>query len=591
MKRWLLKRNYQNLSKMAQVLGVREATACVLANRGIHSSLQAQQFLQGGFLPGNASLMKDFEKGIQLIAQAIREQKKIVVYGDYDVDGVMSSTILYRTIRLLGGNVTTYVPHRQKEGYGLNEKAVETLAQEHTEVLFTCDNGIAAAREVALAKEKGMTVVVLDHHEPPFEEGAGGEKRDILPEADAVIDPKQKHCAYPFSSLCAAGIAYRFAVALLETFGEMDQKERKQLMTFAAIATVCDIVDLLGENREMVRCGIHLLEQTENLGLQMLIEETGLAEKKLTEYHMGFIIGPCINATGRLESAAAAVELFCTEDPQKARADAKELVELNAERKQMTAQAAERAILQAEEGIYAEDRVLVLYDPEIHESIAGIVAGRVKDRLYRPTLMITNAEDGAKGSARSIEGYDIFQELSKCKDLFTRFGGHAMAAGFSLPVENIGPLRERLNAACTLTKLELMPVLRIEKELSFSEIDLKLAMELKALAPFGKGNPVPLFGSKNILVERFDFIGASGDILRMTLREEQSGTFLSAIRFDGKEDFLLRLKELYSPENYDKIMMSGKVPMPMDFVYSIDVNTYNGRNSVQLMLKDFRWSK
>ncbi|WP_312047222.1 single-stranded-DNA-specific exonuclease RecJ [Anaerotignum sp.] len=591
MKRWLLKRSKIDTAIMSKELGIKEAVACVLANRGLAERQQSKKFIYGTIDElRDPFLMKDFSLGINLIAKSIRENKKIAVYGDYDVDGVMSTTILYRAILKCGGTAVYYVPHRQKEGYGLNLDAVEALAQEGISVLFTCDNGIAALAEVKRAKELGMTIVILDHHEPGFINEDGLEK-DILPVADAIIDPKQRDCDYPFPMLCAGGIAYKFALHLLQAFDIKDEKLEKEFLCFAAIATVCDIVDLLDENRILVRCGLLEISKTENIGLQSLLEETGISGKTINEYHLGFMIGPCINATGRLQSGKKAVELFCEEDTKKAKEIAQTLISLNEERKTLTTQATERAMKRiVQENLYNE-KVLILFDEETHESIAGIVAGRLKESYYRPVVLITAAEDGAKGSGRSIEGYHLFQSLYQCKELFTRFGGHAMAAGLSLPKENISLLRERLNNACQLTEEQMTPALRLEKQLGFSEIDMELAKQLRALAPFGKENPSPLFASKNISVDRLDLIGKNKDILRMTLSEKASGVRLQALSFDGYSQMLCLLKELYPDENCDKILSCGKIGHTLDFAYTIEINTYNGRNSVQLMIKDFRLSK
>ena len=591
MKRWLLKRTKVNTAEMAKELGIRQATAAVLANRGVYSRKEARDFLYGGEGAfGDPAEMKDLLKGVSLIADAVRNGKKIAVYGDYDVDGVMSTSILYQTILRCGGNGVFYLPHRQKEGYGLNLKAIEDLSAERVDVLFTCDNGIAALQEIALAVEKGMTVVVLDHHEPGFT-GEGAERRDILPKADAIIDPKQRNCPYAFKHMCAGGLSYKFACLLLQEFGISDEVLEKQLISFAAIATICDIVDLMGENRAIVRKGLPEIQKTENIGLRALIEEAGLGDKVISDYHIGFIIGPCINATGRLESGRQAVELFCSPEESDARAKAKNLVQLNEERKHLTEEAAMRADIALQDSNALQNRVLVLYDPVIHESIAGIVAGRIKDKYYHPTILITGSEEGAKGSGRSIEGYHLFEALFENRDLFTRFGGHAMAAGLSLPVEHIDVLRNRLNEQCRLTDEEMIPVVRIERSLSFAEIDLGLAKELKALAPFGKGNPAPLFGSKGIHVDRLDMIGRDKNILRMTLSEPQSGIRLSAVSFDGYTQLLEMLRELYPDEDCVKMILSGQLPQLLDIVYSVDINTYNGRSNVQLMLKDFRFAK
>ncbi|MDD4843379.1 MAG: single-stranded-DNA-specific exonuclease RecJ [Anaerotignum sp.] len=591
MKRWLLKRSKIDTSVMARELGIKEAVACVLANRGLGERQCARNFMFGALEDlRDPFLMKDMALAIDLIAQGIKQNKKIAVYGDYDVDGVMSTTILYRTILRCGGDAVYYVPHRQKEGYGLNMKAIDQLAKEGVKVLFTCDNGIAALEETKKAKELGMTVVILDHHEPGFLE-VNGEKEDVLPEADAVIDPKQKDCTYPFSMFCAAGIAYKLALALLGAFGIKDVALEKEFLCFGAIATVCDIVDLLDENRILVRRGLKEIPKTTNMGLRVLIEETGIAQKHMGEYHLGFIIGPCINATGRLESGRNAVALFCEEDETKAREIARTLVKLNEERKSLTAQATARAIELIQQEDILKDRVLVLYDEDTHESIAGIVAGKIKERFYRPVIVITGSAEGAKGSGRSIEGYNLFQALFYCKELFIRFGGHAMAAGLSLPKENIPVLREKLNEGCQLTKEQMTPVLRLEKQLFFTEIDLELAKEIQALAPFGKENHAPLFASKGILVDRVDLIGKNKDILRMTLSERKSGVRIAALSFDGYEEMLNLLKELNPQEECDKMMNGGKITQKFDFAYSIEINTYNGSRSVQLMIKDFRLSK
>ena len=591
MKRWLLKRSKIDTAAMAKELGVREAVACALANRGLAERRQAHTFLYGTLDSlEDASSMKDMNLGVELIARGIKEGQKIAVYGDYDVDGVMSTTILYQAIQRCGGTALYYVPHRQKEGYGLNIHAVEELANEGVSMLLTCDNGIAALAEVKLAKELGMTVVILDHHEPGFLSENGIEE-DLLPPADAVIDPKQRACTYPFPMLCAGGIAYKFALKLLNAFEIKDVLLEKEFLCFAAIATVCDIVDLLGENRILVQWGLKELPNTTNVGLQALLAETGIADKTITEYHLGFILGPCINATGRLESGKQAVELLCQKEETRAKEIAKTLLALNDERKGLTAQAAERAIEKLEKEYEQLDKVLVLYDEETHESIAGIVAGRLKERYYRPVILITKSEDGAKGSGRSIEGYHLFQALFDCKELFSRFGGHAMAAGLSLPVENITKLHKKLNDTCQLTSEQMTPALRLDKPLAFSEIDLALAKELRALSPFGKENPAPVFASKNIQMDRLDLIGKNKDILRMTLCEKASGIRHQALSFDGYNNLLKILKELYPDEDCVKILSCGKIGQPLDFAYSIEINNYNGRNSVQLMIKDFRLSK
>lgn len=592
MKRWQLKRTKIDIGAIADDMGIQKATAAVLANRKLFTKKAAHTFLY----PQKTDLyptekMLHIEQGLELLTIAIKKGKKIAIYGDYDVDGVMSTTILYKAITKCGGIVQYYVPHRQQEGYGLNCKAVEALASDGVDVLFTCDNGIAALQEVALAKELGMQVIILDHHEPLCKEGKDGEWVDILPAGDVVIDPKQRKCTYPFEALCAGGISYKFGIALLHAFGHYDEVLEQELLSFATIATVCDIVDLLEENRTLVKMGLAAIQHTTNTGLRVLIEETNLQDKKITEYHLGFVIGPCINATGRLESSKMAVDLFCEPNEDKAREMASHLVQLNEERKILTTQAVERITEQIEQSNILQQKVLVLYDGQTHESIAGIVAGRIKDRYYRPTILITDAEDGAKGSARSIEGYHMFEALLACQELFTRFGGHAMAAGLSLPHENIPILRQKLNENCLMTENDMIPALRIEKIMTFDEIHMVLAEELRTLSPFGKENPSPLFASQKVWVERLRCVGKNKDILQMILREEQSNMRLSAISFDGLEQLQNLLKELYPVADCDTIIKSGSLTMMFDVVYSIDINAYNGRKNVQLVIKDFRVSK
>lgn len=589
MKRWVLRRTGIDSAAIARDLGIRQATAAVLANRGLTSRREARAFFRADADElGDPARMKDMLSGVSLLAAAIREGKKIVVYGDYDVDGVMSTSILLRTLLRCGGKATFYVPHREKEGYGLNLQAIETLADAGAEVLFTCDNGISAIQEIAFAKEKGMTVVVLDHHEPGFL-GEGEGRRDILPAADAIIDPKQRSCGYPFRQMCAGGLAYRFSLLLLRECGIMDAALERELLIFAAMATICDIVDLMGENRTLAQMGLAALPQTKNPGLCALIAEAGLSGKKITEYHIGFLLGPCINAAGRLMSGRLAVELFCTDTEEEAREKAKRLVALNTERKRLTEEAAKRADLAL--GGEVRNKVLVLYDAAIHESIAGIVAGRIKEKYYRPTLVITDSADGVKGSGRSIEGYHLFEALFANRELFSRFGGHAMAAGFSMLPQDIPILRERLNRDCTLTEAEMRPMLRVERMLSFAEIDLGLARELQVLAPFGKGNPMPLFATRGVLADRIDLIGKERNILRMTLSDAGSGVRLAAISFDGYENLREMLRGLYPTQDCDKIIDSGALSEELDIVYEIAENSFRGRSSVQLIIKDFRFAK
>ncbi len=583
---WKLKRTNVNTAKMAEALNVREPVACVLANRKIGTFSGAKRFLDCDINSlYDGKLFKDAVKGCNIIKNAVLSSKKIAVYGDYDVDGVMSTTILYKTLKHLGADVIFYLPHRQKEGYGMNCDAVRELKESGIDVILTCDNGIAALEEIALAKELGITTVVLDHHECQYSENQNSEKIIKLPPADAVIDAKQPLCEYPFKFLCAGAMSYKFSKLLFEAFNK-EFVYNKEFLSFAAVATVCDIVDMLDENRIIVKNGLKELTRTTNTGMRALINLTGISDREINEYHAGFVIGPCINATGRLESATTAVKLFTENDYNKAYELAKELVDLNAERKEMTLGAVERAkelVLNSE---LKNDRVLVLYDESVHESIAGIVAGRIKEMFYKPVIMLTQSGDVAKGSARSIEAYNIFEELLKCSDLFIKFGGHPMAAGLSLEKENVDILRKRLNENCSLTQNDLTSVIRIEKELSFNDIDITLAKQLEALAPFGKECPVPIFGTKKVFIKKVSLLGKKRDIIKFMLYNEDSRNLIDGISFDGYEKFTSLIESM----NYtiEEVVCSA-VPICMDIVYCIRINRFNGRESVQLEIKDFRF--
>ncbi len=584
--RWTQKRIKVDIQKMSEVLHIRQATACVLANRGITTKKQANTFLYAENTPLYPVLgekpMKDAEKAMQLLEEALKKNQKIAIYGDYDVDGVTSTSIWYKVLSYCGADVMYYIPHRQKEGYGLNIKAVELLHQKGIQFLLTCDNGISAQKEIEIAKEFGMTVVVIDHHEAPFDENGN----DIVPMADAVIDPKQKQCAYPFKALCAAGLCYKLALLFLERQQVHNVALEMECLHLATLATVCDIVDLMEENRIIVKRGLKTMIQTSNIGLEALLKETNLEQKELTEYHISFVIGPCINAAGRLETANTAVALFCENQPEQAQEYALALIKQNESRKQMTEQATEKIIEELKRK--SLDKVLVLFQENLQESIAGIVAGRIKETFYRPTILITKSEDAAKGSGRSIEGYSMFEELYACKELFIKFGGHPMAAGLSLPYENIEILQKKLNENCKLTDQQLLPVLKIEKQLDFKEIDMTLAQELQNLAPFGKGNHAPLFGSKNVNVVNFCLVGKEKNILKMILK--QNGIFFNGISFDGFHKLIEITKQLYGEKNCDKMLSNGYFEQNMDFVYSIAINTFRGESMIQLHIKDFRFS-
>lgn len=590
MAKWVLKRSRLDINTIAKNLNVHKATATILEHRGIKSQEEAIKFLKGQEIDQQSIYkMKDGKKAIDFMVQAVKENKKIVVYGDYDVDGVTSTTILYKTLKAIGGNASYYLPHRQEEGYGLNLQAVRKLHEEGFQVIMTCDNGIASLGEIELANELSVEVVILDHHEPAFVE-KNGKRKDILPSAIAIVDPKRDDCDYEFPFLCAGGISYYFALAILKEFGIKDADLEKELLVFATIATICDIVDLLGENRSIVKLGLKEIVKTNNLGLQALVKANNIEIEDIVEYHIGFVIGPCINATGRLKSGNRAVDLFVTQNKEEAKDIAEELVELNVERKEITSEGVKRIMEQVEQNEEL-DKVIIVYDEETHESVAGIIAGRIKDKYNHPTIVITKSEDGAKGSGRSIEGYHLFEAMFQHKELFTKFGGHAMAAGFSLDEENIPLLREKLNGDCNLKDEDFTSVYHINKILDFDEISLNLEKEISWFAPFGKENPKPLFASQNILIQRLFLMGKNKDMLKFTLKDEKNGNLMTGISFDGYNSFVDMLKELYNEEICGKMLSDGKINERIDLVYTVEKNTYQGNSSVQLMIKDFRLSK
>lgn len=587
MKKWMLRRNKVHIQKMAERLGISTVMAQVLANRGIGTYKDACKFLYCDvYEMYDGYLLKDMQKGIDVINFAVNNRKKIAVYGDYDVDGVMSTTILYKSIKAFTDNVIYYVPHRQKEGYGINMAAVQALKNLNVDVVLACDNGIASIEEAKLIDSLGMSLVILDHHEPAFEIGEDGAKKDVIPIAAAIIDHKQKDCTYPFKALCAGAMAYKFSKLFFESRKEPFVYDT-EFLVFAAMATICDIVDLLDENRIIAKNGLIRMKKSPNIGLKALIEKIGIADGDISEYHVGFVLGPCINATGRLESAKAAVELFVTDDVKRAEVLAAELTELNTERKLLTEKAVKEAVEAVESSVLQQDKVLVIYNEKIHESIAGIVAGRVKERYYKPVIMLTCGESMAKGSARSVEGYNIFEELFKQRDLFHKFGGHPMAAGLSLVDENVDILRRRLNEACILTEEDMTPIVKIEKELHFEDITMEVAQELMALAPFGKENPTPVFGTKKITAEKIMLIGKNKNILKISLRDTHTGIRLDGISFNGLEDFEQQCSSKYGMEK-TKDILNGVQSIQLDILYNISINCFAGKTSIQLMLKDFR---
>lgn len=562
------------------MLGISPVTAAVLSNRGYDSPQKIKEFLNlSSDTLGDTSLIDDFDKGLEITKSYIESGEKIYIYGDYDADGVTSTVILYRALSELGADVSYYMPHRVYDGYGLNMAAVEKIAEDGCSLLITCDNGIAALDEIDRAKELGMKVVILDHHEPVMRD-----EKEQLPNGDAVIDCKRSGCRFPFREMCAGGLCYRFAAAL---FKLMERKFtlNRELVTFAGIATVCDIVPLKYDNRIFVKNALYLINRDiRNIGLSALTAMSVLPGKKITPYILGYNIGPCINAIGRLETAAEAVELFITDDRTKATELAAKLVQANKERRELT-QAAEEKIADMIDGSLP---VQVLYVPDIHESIAGIAAGHVKDRYFRPTLVITKGSEGCKGSGRSIEGYDLHKNLSQFPQLFTKFGGHAMACGFSLPYENIDKLRKALNDACTLGPEDLTPSLKLDCMIPSDMLTLELAKELETLEPFGCAYEKPHFFTLSIKLSGIKYVGQELNTVKLYFTGK-NGTKIQAMFFNGTENTEQFLEEKGNGGLIPKLKRGEYVrtDIEADIAYSIIVGSYNGEY-IQLTMDEIR---
>lgn len=512
MRQWVTKRYQADLGKIASRYEISEIIADLLVKRGLFdwNAMERYLFPEEDMLYDGA-LMKDLQRTAGILARKIEEGKKIRIIGDYDVDGVMSAYILYHGIGLLGGKASCRIPHRVRDGYGMRDYMAEEAFEEGCDTIITCDNGISALSAVCRAKELGLTVLLTDHHEVPREGG-----KEVLPPADTIVDPKQEACSYPFPQLCGAGIAYKLMAHLFRVKGI--QEKEKELLPFAAIATVCDVVPLLDENRILVKRGLELMGECKNIGLRALLDALQF-QREICSGDLGFRVGPCINAAGRLEDAKLGLELFMETNREEAQKKTARLVQLNEERKDYTAKAVEEAVRLIETEKMLKSPVLVVYIADCHESVAGIVAGRIREKYYRPTLIITDAKEGLKGSARSIPGYHMQQELSHCKELLTEYGGHAMAAGFSLAEENLTALRQALNQNCKLTDEELVEKVFFDKEVSLGEMTEQVVRQLEYLEPFGEGNSQPVFAVRNVAVVSLNLCGKENQIGRVQLRD------------------------------------------------------------------------
>ena len=574
MEKWFVAMKKADFNGIAEKYQISPIIARLMRNRDVIGD-EAIDFYLNGTVEDlyDGLLMKDMDRAVDILKEKIEEGKKIRVIGDYDIDGVNATYILQQGLAGLGADVDTDIPDRIKDGYGLNQMLIDRALEDDVDTIITCDNGIAAMNEIAYGKENGMTIVVTDHHEVPYLE-ENGEKKHLLPPADAVVDPHRADCEYPFKGLCGAAVAYKLVEVLYRVSGKSEQEVehlQESLMENVAIATIGDVMDLVGENRVFVKNGLELLKTTKNEGLHALMQCTGVDTANLNTYHIGFVIGPCINAGGRLDTAKRALELLNASNRREAVTLAADLKELNDSRKEMTEEGVEEAVRQIESSSWKDDQVLVVYLPECHESIAGIIAGRIKERYYRPTFVLTKGETGVKGSGRSIEAYDMFTEMSRCRELFTKFGGHKLAAGLSLEEEKVEVFRKRINELADLTEEDLQMKVSIDMRLPFPYINEELIHELKILEPFGKGNGKPLFAESKLRVIQPRIFGKNRNVLKCRL-EDQQGNQMEAVYFGEVEDCLRQMEK--------KQIMS--------FTYYPSINEYMGRRTIQLTIVNYQ---
>lgn len=586
MERWVLLRKGADFEAIGKKYQISPRLACLIRNRDVIGEEAVDRYLNGTISDlYDGMLMKDMDKAIDILKEKILEDKKIRVIGDYDIDGVNATYILLEGLERLGVDVDSDIPDRISDGYGLNRHLVERAYEAGVDTLITCDNGIAAADEIAYGKEMGMTVIVTDHHEVPFDE-QDGEKRYRIPPADAVMDPKQPDCLYPFKGLCGAAVAYKLMEALWESMGK-DSADLDDLIENVAIATIGDVMDLEDENRIFVKEGLQMLRRTKNPGLKALIECTGIDKNSLNSYHIGFVLGPCINASGRLDTAKRALELLRAGTQKEADILAGDLKALNDSRKDMTEEAVKQAEEQVETTTISKDKVLVVYLPDCHESLAGIVAGRIRENYYKPVFVLTDAEEGVKGSGRSIDGYHMYEELNKCKELLTKFGGHRLAAGLSLPKENVGKFREMLNKNCTLTEEEMKEKVTIDMEMPFGCVTEGLVKELELLEPFGKGNTKPVFAARDVTLLGARILGKNRNVLKLQV-QDVNGCRIEAMLFHHADDFLGKLEEQYGKTEVDALLKGRGRQIRISMTYYPDINEYMGKKTPQIVVTHYR---
>jgi single-stranded-DNA-specific exonuclease len=569
MEKWVVAAKKADFNLIGRQFHIDPVIARLIRNRDVVGEEKIKEYLLGTIdtIP-SPWLMKDMKKAVDILEKKIQQQAKIRIIGDYDIDGVTSTYILLKGLTRIGANVDTYIPDRVADGYGIHEHLIDRAESDKIDTIVTCDNGIAACAEIQMAKEKGMTVIVTDHHDIPYRE-ENGERRVILPPADAILNPKQYDCLYPNKNLCGAVVAFKYITALYERF-DIQKKELEDYYELVAIATVGDVMDLQGENRILVKEGLRRLPNTKNKGLQELIRANNLEDSKITAYHIGFVLGPCINASGRLDTAARSLALLNAPTKEEAAKLAGDLTALNQSRKALTEKGKEEAIQLIETTELKNDRVLVVYLPECHESLAGIIAGRLREKYHKPAFVLTRGEKCAKGSGRSIESYSMYDELVKCADLMVQFGGHPMAAGLSIEEENIEKFREQLNQNCTLTEEDLRPKIVIDVAMPISYITKELVEQISLLEPFGKGNVKPIFAQKGLRVLDSNIIGKNKNVVKLKLLDPQ-GAIIEGIYFGEADDFMNFIREKDS----------------ISVTYYPEINRFRGRESLQIIIQNY----
>ncbi len=591
MEKWLVSVKKADFQRWAESFCISPILARILRNRDLTQESEIEKFLYGKLDECYSPwLLKDMERSVELILEAVGLGTPIRVIGDYDVDGICSSYILTKGFQILGAAADTAIPHRIHDGYGLNEHLIEEAREDGIGLIVTCDNGIAAGAQIALAASYGIQVIVTDHHEVPFAEEKGEDgtftRRELLPPAQAVIDPKQEKCPYPFKGICGAVVAYKLIQALAEKTGNAELKGAMgEFLEFAALATVCDVMELKDENRILVKEGLKRMRKTENPGLLALMEVNQIAPEKLNAHHLGFVIGPCMNATGRLDTAKRALELLQSQTKTEAMSAAAELKALNESRKNLTLRGVEEAEAYLKEQGMEKDRILVIFLPEVHESLAGIIAGRIREKYHHPVFVLTKGEEGVKGSGRSVEGYHMYNAMTQVKEYFTKFGGHAMAAGLSMREEDIGAFRKAINETCPLSEEDFIPKVHIDIPMPLEYADEDLAEELELLEPFGVGNPRPLFAQKHLLFLSGVKMGANRNFARFRI-QTPDGCIKQLVYFGDLEAFEAFLTEKFGGQSLTDLYW-GRARLPVSVAYQLGINTYRGKREVQYIMQHY----